>query len=647
MASHCANNVPHFIFPQPCRRLQFSRGSTWGMHASHSLRSQRSCHTQASGDEPDWDAEMQMFRERTMRPNQLETLRKAEEQDVDIGKVLFIGEGLAIVDGLNNDAPVGTMLAFVSGATGVLMWRRSDNICFVLLLGGDDSVIVGEQVECKVKGILQVVDAQSGPATQRDYEQASVPAGDALLGQVVDWLGRRPGEQQQIGADAWAPLLAEQLDMDSREQIAEALTTGVRAIDILTPLGRGQAQLLTGPHGSGKTLAAVDAILGQAGAGVRCVYASVGQTAERQQAAIRALQDGGAMAYTIVVAAPEGAPLGRQYGSLCAALSVAERQRDAGGHTLVVLDDTSCMAAMWDRITQALAELGPAALALSEGQEDMDVEAASEEELVEYEGMLISASAAQRRRFFSSLVQRAAKVHRRRGGGSLTLLMVLPGQPVLGQRSRPRPPPSGYRHLTPGQRAKLEAALAQMSGAAADAAEGVRTEVVEEFMSIADGQTVLRAGDAGSVGVSVDPRLSVSRIGSRAFPPALEALAPQIRFELAQAADVDQFGAHTRAADNNQAALRRAAVVQAALQQPPRRPATLVDEVVELVGLTGGFLDSLAPDGVRPALERAREAVQHASPQTVADIAATEHLSEDQRAEIGHVFRQLMAQAAW
>lgn len=134
-----------------------------------------------------------------------------------------------------------------------------------------------------------------------------------------------------------------------------------------------------------------------------------------------------------VVVASEEAPLGEQYAALAAACSLGEQVRDSGGHALVVLDDVSATTRLWEGITVALADLGPKAMELQEG-DSVQVEQGGEEALVEYEGMLVSAAAAQRRRFFSSLIQRAAKVDARLGGGSLTLLMVLLGTPATGQK---------------------------------------------------------------------------------------------------------------------------------------------------------------------------------------------------------------------
>ena len=229
-----------------------------------------------------------------------------------------------------------------------LLWRRSDNVVFALLLGGSDLVTIGDGVECKVRAILQVVDESEGPSTKKEYHLTTVPVGEALRGQVVDYLGRplspdgklHNGTPQanthQLGTESRLPLINRQPDMESREQITEALVTGVKALDILTPLGRGQALQVSGPKGSGKTQLCLDAILGQQGAGVCCFYAAVGCTGDQLSRTVAQLEEHKAMGYTTVVAAPSDRSLGEQYAAMLTACSMAEAVRDAGDRKSVV-----------------------------------------------------------------------------------------------------------------------------------------------------------------------------------------------------------------------------------------------------------------------------------------------------------------------
>lgn len=250
--------------------------------------------------------------------------------------------------------------------------------------------------------------------------------------------------------------------------------------------------------------------------------------------------------------------------------------------------------------------------------------------------MLVSVAAAQRRRFFSSLIQRCAKMHRRLKGGSMTSLLVVPGMPATGQARKAREKVEKYRHLTEDQKAKLLHALETQSGGGGrvPGPQELRTEVVEELMSITDGQVVLRAQrDPVTGGVSVDPQLSVSRIGSRAYAPAIAELAPLVRLELAQAEDAKRFGAG--ASDPAvQRSLRRAAVVAAALPQPQRTVCPLEEQVVQLMALQKGLLDEVPPAQVPARLQQITEGVKEMCPEAMREVAATLRLTEAAKAAI-------------
>jgi F-type H+-transporting ATPase subunit alpha len=577
-----------------------------------------------------------------------------------------------------------------------LLWRRSDNVVFALLQGGSDLVTIGDGVECKVRAILQVVDESEGPSTKKEYHLTTVPVGDSLRGQVVDYLGRvlSPDGKllgspqvntQQLGTEARLPLLNRQPDMESREQITEALVTGVKSLDILTPLGRGQALQVSGPKGSGKTQLCLDVILGQQGAGVRCFYAAVGCTSDQLSRTVAQLEEHRAMGYTTVIAAPSDRSLGEQYAAMLTACSMAEAVRDAGGHALVVLNDVSVAVRMWEMITVAMADLGSVALDVLETGANASAEQTAQQDgeedaMVEYEGMLVSVAAAQRRRFFSSMIQRCAKMHRRLKGGSLTGLFVVPGRPagsgdLTGELSSRRleamkQKVRKYRHLTEEQKEKLlhalekpekpasssvddtsqDVASEQQSSSLSDirASQELRTEIVEEFMSIVDGQIVLkRPSEVGMdmkekdrskphAGVHVDPRASLSRIGSRAHPPALVDLAPTIRFDLLQAEDARKFAAAAAQSEARYTkTLHRADIVKAALQQPIRSPCPLEIQVVHLMAIKSGLLDDCEPSQVGERLDRITSMIQNSTLQSVlAEISETKRLTATSQAAL-------------
>ncbi|GBF87937.1 ATP synthase subunit alpha [Raphidocelis subcapitata] len=626
-------------------------------------------------EEPDWDREMSIFKERTMRPNQLATLRELESK-VSVGRLLWHSDGLAVVSGINSDAPLGTQLAFVSGASGVLLWHRSDNLAFVLVTGGGALLREGEAAECKIKGVLQVVDEAKGPITKKDYELMQAPTGDELWGRVVDFLGRPlPGFDPKtpppaagaaaaaaaaaagagggqgasldeddapaagagggaagpfVGFDKTRPLVNQQVAMKAREQIAESLSTGVKALDILTPLGRGASLLIIGPPGAGKSAAGLDALLGQAGpGGVRAVYASTSQDGAALAAAVETLDHGGVLQNTAVFAAPPGADAGAKLATLFAAAAAGERIRDEGGHALVVMDDISPLLRCWEALVLALAGLGAPLLrqGLIKDEEGRDVvlSPANEQELVDYEGMLVSGAAAQRRGFFSTLFMRAAKMNRTRGGGSMSLLPLVPGRPATG--SKQGVDMSKYQTLSEEQKARMAAVLAQREKLeAAVVGPELPTEAVEEFMSISDGQLVLEAGGAAAGRYAANPRLSITRIGSRAYPRVLEDLAPQIRLQLAQADDARRFAG--AAADSliarDDARCRR---IAEALRQPPGAPAPLEEQVVMLYAMQHGYADGVAPDEVSAWMARAVQFARQVAPRALREVAETRTLT--------------------
>ncbi|GLI64321.1 hypothetical protein VaNZ11_007548 [Volvox africanus] len=739
-------------------------------------------------EEPDWEAEMSIFKQRISRPNQLATLRELEAK-VSVGKVLYARDGLAIVSGLNTDAPLGTKVSFVTGTAGVLLWHRSDNLSFCLVLGDPSTVSEGTPVECKIKGVLQVVDDVKGPITRKDFETFNVPAGEDAFGRVCDHIGRHlPEYDDAVSASSAAalvspaasrspaagsggssssggssggssnrfrPLVNQQVDMKNREQINESLLTGVKALDILTPFGRGASLLVIGPSGSGKTRLALDAIAGQArwsgaaaaaatavptppGGPVRCVLALAGRTKAEVQAVVSELRSSGSLFNTAVVAVEEGAPLGHQYAAMCCACAIGERVRDEGGHSLVVVDDIRPLSDVWEQLLGGLAGLGPALLreglvkdergrdmpvvpppgstsasasaadvsaadapsssstpasvaaaaapprASSPGTDSSGIEASGSSgssgsggggsgsldddgALVEYEGMLVSGAMAQRRGFLSTFFMRAAKMSRSNGGGSMSLVPLVPGTCATGVSRRIDM--SKYKTLSPEQLAKLEAALrakmlAEELAAGAGSGE-LATEVVEEFISIADGQVVLEGSQQqqqqlpGPVAYSVNPKLSITRIGTRAFYKALEQLAPQVRLDLAQADDARRFGGavavstssvasgssidlgggggsgsgvRLAAADLRADALARR--LSAALLQAPGRPASLAEQVATLFAVQRGFADSIPPERLPGWLQAALQHVAATAPAAMQELGRTGMLTAESEAAI-------------
>jgi len=633
------------------------RGATWRHHHLGAVRLLPLRHrprvlARANGKDdddetnPDWDKEMSIFNKRISAPNQLETLRELEGS-VNVGKVVYMQDNVAILSGLNSDAPFGTKIAFVTGGTGVLLWHRSENLAFALILGGAADITLGTHASCIIKGVLQVVDEVQGPVTKKEFELFESPAGADVFGSVLDFLGmsKIPGAAEvsqgacRPNMGKPVPLLNQQVTMMNREQVTEPLLTGVKALDVLTPVGRGCSMLVIGRKGSGKAALVEDAILGQRGTGVGVVLASINRTREELLALASRLEAAGALGHTAIVSAEPDAPLGKKFATLCTAYSIGERVRDNGGHALVILDDLSPLPNAWSTLAlQGLGSLGQevAREGLIKDPQGRDLilpSPKSDEELVDYEGMLISGAVAQRRGFFSTLFLRAAKMSRSLGGGSLSALIVVPGSPATGQAKRIDM--DKYQTLSEEQKAKIKAALEkkmaeEQASQDSQLAEGeIATELVEEYISIADGQLVLDPplSSPNSNGAAYRPnsRLSITRIGNRAYPKALDNLANKIRLSLVQADDARKFSASTDARTAKEEA--KSQRLEAALLQQPGKPASLEEQVVTLLAVQSGFTDNVLPESMASFIAQAFDFVKEEAPQALEEVRSTQMLT--------------------
>lgn len=525
-------------------------------------------------------------------------------EDVPLGvRVTFGGD--ATCDGGN----VGVLLARVNGYGVVLRWPASEG-------GGDtrSSPPVEGTAVCvsRACAVVSHPDALLGrPPVDNlsaiiTFEEGTCPAGAP----AVAW----PLPERRVLADVPG--------VPTRTPITRSLHTGVTAVDVLTPVGRGQCMLLVGERGSGKTALALDTLAAQAHTGVPCVYAAVGH-ADPADHALQAVAP-----HTVVVAPPRDASPGVSFLATCAAFALGEAWRDAGRDALLVVNSAQPAVAFW----HAAMQLVPAPVV---GNSD-----SKEEDLVQLDGMLVSASAAERRRFFSSFLQRCARLNADYGGGSLTLLAVLssaPGSYAFGsgalaaaqaELSAARSKLASYATLSEAQKRKLlfalEAKVAQMQHSAQNHSGAVPAgtlsrPIVEEFMSVSDGQIFLQrpapVGDGAGWRWVISPRDSVSRIGLDAASAALRAAGcGAARFELAQADDADAFAAGEEAAMKVQHSASR---LRAALMQPPGRPMPLSQQVLVLLAVRAGACPNVPIEQLGDALHRL-----HARLLAQADVAA-------------------------
>ena len=244
----------------------------------------------------------------------------------DVGTVIELGDGIAHVHGLDK-AMAGELLDFGNDVYGLVLNLEQDNVGAVIL-GGETEIKEGDQVKRTGK-IMQV------------------PVGEAMIGRVVDALGRPLDGKGPINTTESRPVEFKAPGIADRKSVHEPLQTGLKAIDALVPIGRGQRELIIGDRGTGKTAIAVDTILNQKGQNCICVYVAIGQKASTVARVVKTFEDNGAMEYTIVVAATaaDSAPL--QYLAPYAGVSMAEYFMYKGGHCLCVYDDLTKHAAAY------------------------------------------------------------------------------------------------------------------------------------------------------------------------------------------------------------------------------------------------------------------------------------------------------------
>jgi F-type H+-transporting ATPase subunit alpha len=322
----------------------------------------------------------------SIRPDEITAILKREiarydaELDVEeVGSVLEVGDGIARVYGLARTLS-GEMLDFGHDIYGLALNLEEDNI---------GAVILGEDVEIK-----------EGDPVRRTGRVLQVPAGDALLGRVVNSLGQPIDGRGPVQADASRPLEFLAPGIVHRQPVKEPLQTGVKAIDSMIPIGRGQRELIIGDRGTGKSAIAIDTIINQRGGDVICVYVAIGQKASTVAAVVEKLRSVNAMDYTIVVAATAADPAPMQYIAPYAGCAMAEHfMYEKKRHTLCIYDDLSKQAASYRQLSLLLRR--------PPGREA-------------YPGDVFY--------LHSRLLERAAKLSDAHGGGSLTALPIIETQ---------------------------------------------------------------------------------------------------------------------------------------------------------------------------------------------------------------------------
>jgi F-type H+-transporting ATPase subunit alpha len=440
-----------------------------------------------------------------------------EAQVSEVGQVLSVGDGIARVYGLDN-VQAGEMVEFSDGTKGMALNLEVDNVG-VVIFGDDRNIREGETV----KRTSSIVD---------------VPVGRGLLGRVVDALGNPIDGKGPIETDERRLVEVKAPGIIPRKSVHEPVQTGLKAIDSLIPIGRGQRELIIGDRQTGKTAIAIDTIINQKQANegddeskkLYCVYVAVGQKRSSVAQLVKTLEDAGALKYSIVVASTASEPAPLQFLAPYAGCAMGEYFRDNGTHALIIYDDLSKQAVSYRQMSLLLRR--------PPGREAFPGD-------VFY--------------LHSRLLERAAKLNDENGAGSLTALPIIETQ-------------------------------------AGDVSAYIPTNVI----SITDGQIFLET-ELFYQGIrpAVNVGLSVSRVGSAAQVKAMKQVAGTIKLELAQYREMAAFAQFGSDLDQaTQRLLNRGARLTELLKQAQYSPLAIEEQVASIFAGVRGYLDGIEVDDV-------------------------------------------------
>ncbi len=477
----------------------------------------------------------------------------------EIGTVVDAGDGIAHVEGLPS-VMTQELLEFPGGVLGVAL-NLDEHSVGAVILGEFEKIEEGQQVK-------------------RTGEVLSVPVGDEFLGRVVNPLGEPIDGQGEIKAETRRALELQAPSVVQRQSVSEPLQTGIKAIDAMTPIGRGQRQLIIGDRKTGKTAVCVDTILNQREAWetgdpkqqVRCVYVAIGQKGTTIASVKRALEEGGAMEYTTIVAAPASDPAGFKWLAPYTGSAIGQHWMYNGKHVLIVFDDLSKQADAYRAISLLLRR--------PPGREAFPGD-------VFY--------------LHSRLLERCAKLSDELGGGSMT------GLPVIETKAN-------------------------------DISAFIPTNVI----SITDGQCFLES-DLFNQGVrpAVNVGVSVSRVGGAAQIKAMKEVAGSLRLDLSQYRELEAFAAFASDLDAaSKAQLDRGVRLVELLKQPQYSPLAVEDQVIEIFLGTQGHLDSVPAEDVSRFSAELLEHVKASHADILDGIKSTKKLSEENEEKLVSVINE-------
>ncbi|MBP3546658.1 MAG: F0F1 ATP synthase subunit alpha [Alphaproteobacteria bacterium] len=474
---------------------------------------------------------------------------KADIDVSEVGRVLSVGDGIARVYGLDN-VKYNEMVEFPNGVKGMALNLEEDNVGVVLF--GDDTGI------------------KEGDIVKRTDKIVSVPVGKGLLGRVVNALGEPIDGFGKIEASEYSNSEVKAPGIIERQSVCEPMQTGLKIVDALIPIGRGQRELIIGDRQTGKTSIIVDTIINQKHINEQaksekdkmyCIYVAIGQKRSTVAQVVQTLKDHGAMDYTIVVAATASDAAPMQFIAPYSGCAMGEYFRDNGMHAVIFYDDLSKQATAYRQMSLLLRR--------PPGREA-------------YPGDVFY--------LHSRLLERAAKMSDENGGGSLTALPVIETQ-------------------------------------AGDVSAYIPTNVI----SITDGQIFLETSlFYQGIRPAVNVGISVSRVGSAAQIKAMKQVAGKIKLDLAQYREMAAFAKFSSDLDaSTKQLIARGERLTMLLEQSVHAPLPVAEEVVLIFAGVRGFLDKIAVDEVNPFEDAVVERVRAKHPEFLEEINEKKVISED------------------
>ncbi|WP_419234995.1 F0F1 ATP synthase subunit alpha [Rickettsia endosymbiont of Nabis limbatus] len=466
----------------------------------------------------------------------------------EVGQVINVGDGIAKIYGLAN-VQSGEVVEFESGVKGLVLNLENDSVGAVIM--GDDNQV------------------QQGDKVKRTKEVLEVPVGTALLGRVVDALGNPIDGKGDIKSKEYRHIEMKAPGIIDRTSVIEPVQTGIKAIDSLIPIGRGQRELIIGDRQTGKTAIAIDTIINQKQAHslnnekdkIYCIYVAIGQKRSSVVQIVKKLEDAGAMDYTIIVSATASEAAALQFVAPYAACSMGEYFRDNGRHALIIYDDLSKHAVAYRQISLLLRR--------PPGREA-------------YPGDVFY--------LHSRLLERAAKMSEEKGGGSLTALPIIETQ-------------------------------------VGDVSAYIPTNVI----SITDGQIFLES-ELFYKGIrpAVNVGISVSRVGSAAQIKAMKQVAGSIKLELAQFRELESFSQFGSDLDSaTKAQIEHGKRLVEILKQAQYHPFSVEEQIISIYAGTKKYLINIPIERIKEFEEKMLSEIKQNQKDILESIKSEKRITEE------------------